>query len=287
MRKVHILELQGLDDNLSERDKLVVKTYHHLDLEGHEHNFFELAYVIEGSTTHTLNDVSSTLSVGDYFIVDYGSVHSYSGSENLTLINCLFLPEVIDDTLKGCCSFDELVHGCFLRYYKLYLGQTSVNRVFHDVDGRILQLLKGMMNEYQEKLIGYTDIFRCRLLEILIITMRSIVDNNSISTKNTTILDAIEFINSHYQRKNILAEFCKRYHFTPEYISRRFKSETGFTVSKYLQKVRIEKCCELLACTDMNISDIAGEVGYHDIKFFNEIFRRMLNMSPSEYRKLA
>ncbi len=287
MRNLHIIDLQGLDDNMSNRDKLVIKTYQQLDLEGHEHNFFELAYVTEGSTIHTLNDVSYTLSVGDYFIVDYGSVHSYSESNNLTLINCLFLPEVIDDTLKGCCSFDELVHGCLLRYYKLYLGQTSANRIFHDEDGRILQLLSGMMKEYQEKQVGYTDIFRCRLLEILIITMRNIVDNDSITTKNTTILDTIQFINSHYRRKNILAEFCKQYHFTPQYISRRFKSETGFTVSKYLQKVRIEKCCELLASTDMAISEIAGEVGYNDIKFFNEIFKRMLKMSPSEYRKLA
>lgn len=287
MKKAYTLDLQGLDNDISDRDKLIIKKYYQQDLEGHDHKFYELVYVMEGSAIHTLNGVSTIVSVGDYFIVDLGSVHSYTESENLTLINCLFLPEIIDETLKGCCSFDELMHGCLLRYNKLYLGQTSANRIFHDGDLSILGLLQGMLKEYEEKQVGYNDVFRCRLLEVLIKTMRNIVTNEQAKSKSTTISDAIQFIHANYRSKNILEQYCKEYHFTTQYISRRFKAETGYTFSKYLQKVRIEKACELLACTDKMITDIAEKVGYYDIKYFNDLFKSMIKVTPSEYRKLA
>lgn len=286
MKKEYTIELSELEDGVSNVDKLIIKPYQQDDVEEHNHNFFELVYITGGSSIQTLNDVRNTLSIGDYFIVDYGSVHSYTFSKNLKLINCLFLPEIIDDTLKGCSSFEVLMHGCLLHYYKIFLGKTLANRVFHDGDGRVLQLLDGIMKEYQEKQIGYTEVFRCRLLEVLIITMRNIIDDNSNITNSTVILDAIEYINSNYTKQKILDGFCKKHHFTPQYISRKFKQETGFTVTGYLQRVRMEKCCELLAGSNKPVLEIAQEVGYSDSKFFNELFKRMLKMSPREYRRM-
>ncbi len=287
MKQEYTLELSEFDQAENKADKLVIRPYRQEDLGGHNHNFFELVYITGGCGIHTLNDTEHALSAGDYFIVDYGSVHSYTSSKDLTLINCLFLPEIIDATLKGCNSFEVLMHGCLMRYYKILLGKTPVNRVFHDADGHVLQLLNGMMKEYEEKQVGYTEIFRCRLLEILIIAMRNIIDDNLYLTNNTTILDAIEYINSNYTSQKILHGFCMQYHFTPQYISRKFKQETGCTVSEYLQRVRMEKCCELLAGCDKPVSEIAQAVGYNDLKFFHGLFKRMLKMSPREYRKMS
>ncbi len=287
MRKEYTFEIREPEVGMNTVDKLVILPYRQDDIRDHNHNFFELAYITGGSCIHTLDEVSCEISVGDYFIIDYGSVHSYTGSKDLTLINCLFLPEIIDDTLKGRCSFEELMHGCLLRYYKVYWGKTPANRVFHDGDGRVLQLLNGLMKEYQEKQVGYTEVFRCRLQEILIIIMRNVLDNNSKCTNNTIILEAIQYINSNYRNQKILDGFCKQYHFTPQYISRKFKQETGLTIRDYLQKVRMEKCCELLAGSDRSVSEIAQAAGYNDIKFFNELFKRMLKMTPREYRKMS
>jgi AraC family L-rhamnose operon transcriptional activator RhaR len=265
---------------LDSTDKFVIKAYYQEDMATHNHNFFELVYITGGSTWHTLNKTTGSLSLGDYFIVDYGSVHCYAQSKELTLINCLFLPEIIDDTLKGCRSFEELLHVCLLRYYKLYLGNTPANRIFHDENGRILQLLTGMMKEYEEKKVGYAEIFCSRLLEIMILTIRNVVDNNSRILKNEIILKVIRYINGNYHNQKLLSEFCELYHYSTQYISRKFKQETGFTIREYVQKVRIEKSCELLAGSDLPIVEIAETVGYADLKFFNNLFKRMIKMSP-------
>lgn len=265
-------------------DRFVIKSFIQEDVATHDHNFFELVYITGGSTHHTLNGIHGSLHSGDYFIVDYGSEHSYEQSENLTLINCLFYPEIIDDTLKGCCSFDELLHVCLLRYYKLYYGKASANHIFQDQDARILQLLTGMMKEYEEKKVGYSEIFRSRLLEILILIMRNVIQRDSI-IKNDTIIEVIKYIKSHYSSSRILSTFCDLYHYSPQYISRIFRQETGFTVSEYLQKVRIEKSCELLAGSNLSVADIAESVGYTDLKFFTSLFKRMIKMTPRDYRK--
>ena len=58
------------------------------------------------------------------------------------------------------------------------------------------------------------------------------------------------------------------------------------TFREYVQKTRIEKCCDLLTGSDMPINEIARFVGYDDMQFFHTVFKRLLHMTPKEYRKL-
>lgn len=285
MKKEYTMELNSLGTKDSE--KLVVMPYEQEDVGIHDHHFFELVYITGGSALQTLDDVTGKVCAGDYFIVDYGSVHSYSDCRDFTLINCLFLPEIIDDTLAGCRSFDTLMRVCLVRYYKQYFGLTPVNRIFHDGDGRILELLKGIQREYADKRVGYAEIFRCRLMELLILTMRSIVHEDRATVKSTAVLETIRFLDANYPERAVLGTFCREYHYSLQYISRRFKQETGLTAREYLQKIRIEKSCELLAGSDMRIQEIAQAVGYEDVKFYGNVFRRLLNMTPREYRGMT
>ena len=272
-------------------DKLAVQPFAQDDTNTHGHDCFELAYVTGGSAGQTLNGVTEMVQKGDYFILDYGSRHRYQNCRSFTLINCLFLPEVIDETLSGCKTFEEVLRVWLIRYHKQYFGKTPVNRIFHDEDGRILSLLLGMQEEYEKKSTGYQEIFRCRLMEIVILTMRKYVQNNTsadreIESKSSVILDAVRFLETHYTDKAVLGNFCKQYHYSLQYISRRFKQETGLTALDYLQKIRMEKCCELLAGSDLRIQEIAMQIGYEDMKFFHTIFQRFLHMSPREYRRM-
>lgn len=271
-------------------DKMIVKPYHQNEVEMHGHHFFELVYITGGTVEHNLNGNVGVLREGDYFIMDYGSVHCYQNSRDCTLINCLFLPELVDETLAGCRRFDELLRVCLIRYYKQYYGQTPVNRIFKDEDGRILELMLRMQAEYEKKDMGYAEILRSKLLEILILTMRKIMSEQNVDygkcAESSAVQDAIRYLKKHYCDKSVISRYCEEAHYSPQYISRRFKQETGLTALQYLQKLRIEKCCELLRGSDLSVQEIAHKTGYDDMKFFHKIFRRMLHMSPGEYRKL-
>lgn len=278
---IHIREVSK-----EEQERLVMMPYRQTDMESHTHDFFELVYVVKGTAVHTLNSAEGMLTEGDYFIVDYGSVHSYSRSSDFTLINCIFLPEVIDETLTGCRSLDELLHGCLIRYYTSIPGETSVDRIFHDENGRIKQLIMGMLEEYEEKEEGYAEVFRCRLIELLILTLRKGIHEKQKHPKHRAVLDVIQYVDRNYQDYVNLGAFCRQYHYSLSYISRIFRQETGLSFREYLQKVRIEKSCRLLAGSDMRIGEIAQAVGYEDKKFFNSVFKRIVKMTPREYRNL-
>lgn len=278
-------------DGGAENDKMVVMPYEQKDMEMHNHLFFELAYITGGTAKHNLNGNISPVQSGDYFIVDYGSLHGYQESKDLTLINCLFLPELIDETLRDCRVFDELLKVCLIRYYKQYYGQTPANRIFHDENGRILSLIMEMQEEYDKKRIGFSEILRGKLLEIIILTIRKIaaeqVDEFGRKAESTVVLKAITYFKHNYRKRAVITEFCEKHHYSLQYISRKFKQETGLTALQYLQRIRVEKSCELLAGSDMLILDIIHEVGYTDAKFFHKVFRKMLQMSPGEYRRMT
>lgn len=284
MRLNSTIDLSGVDAD-NRKDPLVVMPFHQEDLGEHNHTFFELVYILEGSAEHTLGDRENILSPGDFFIVDYGSVHSYTNSRGLSLINCLFLPELIDETLKGCCSFEELMHTCLVRYCSPSLGSSLSNRVFKDEDGRVRQLMEGMLEEYQRKETGYLEVVKNRLLEIMIVMMRRLLARQPPATKNKDVLEAIRYINLHYMDKGILSDYCGQVHFNTQYFSRKFRSETGMTLVQYLQRVRIEKSCELLAGSDLRVTEVAQAVGYENTRYFQSVFCRMTKMTPREYRR--
>ncbi len=294
MQNRYTISFRSFADNV--RDRLAIKPFVQEDTMVHDHDCFELAYVTGGTAEQTLDGITDTVRQGDFFIIDCGSSHSYQNCRNFTLINCLFLAEVIDDTLAGHKSFEELLRVCLIRYHRQYLGKTSANRIFHDRDGRVLRLLEGMQEEYLRKDTGYEEIFRGRLLEILILTMRQVVREQGEkdmaqqlrkNAKSDMVLEALQFLEAHYEERAVLQLFCRKYHYSLPYVSRRFRQETGMTALAYLQKIRVEKCCELLAGSNQPIQAIAREAGYDDTKFFNQVFKRLVGLTPGEYRKAA
>jgi len=64
-----------------------------------------------------------------------------------------------------------------------------------------------------------------------------------------------------------------------------FKQETSMTFLEYVTKVRMEKACYMLENTDIKVFQVAQLVGYHDAKYFSQVFRKMVGCKPSEYRE--
>lgn len=284
MNQEHTLEIYQMNANRPE--KLVMMDSSQDDIGDHDHRFFELAYVTGGRATHMRNGKESELHAGDYFIMDYGSVHRYEKCRNFKLINCLFLPELIDETLGDCTSLEVLLQRCLIRYYRMVIGKNWAERTFHDGSGRVGQLLMGMVEEYQKNQLGSQEIFRCRLTEILILTLRLLIQGEKRLPESTMVTELIRYVDASYQKRLSMQDFCDQQHYSLPYVSRRFKQETGMTFREYLQKVRMEKCCELLSGSDLTVAEAARAVGYEDMQFFHDVFRRYLHMTPKEYRRL-
>ena len=87
-------------------------------------------------------------------------------------------------------------------------------------------------------------------------------------------------------KKITLKEISEQLSYSVPYLSKIFAEKYGMTFESCLQKTRVEQSCRLLANTDKKVIEVAECVGYSDLKFFTEIFKKFMNIPPREYRKL-
>lgn len=93
------------------------------------------------------------------------------------------------------------------------------------------------------------------------------------------------YIREHYRENLSLSDIVGAAGLSNAYGSSIFKKETGMTITNYLIQVRIEEAQRLIRETDLNISEIAYEVGYMDTRYFSKLFIKTVGIKPVDYRK--
>ncbi|MCL2833674.1 MAG: helix-turn-helix domain-containing protein [Treponema sp.] len=96
---------------------------------------------------------------------------------------------------------------------------------------------------------------------------------------------ADRFIHSNFTRKISLNEIAAASGLSAPYFSTIFKEEMGENVSSYLNRLRVEKSCGMLAETHQSLSEIAYACGFKDQSWFSKIFRSYIGMNPAKYRQ--
>lgn len=94
-----------------------------------------------------------------------------------------------------------------------------------------------------------------------------------------------EYIDCHYMENKTAAALGTELGISQGYLSQLVKKETGKTYSELIQQKKLEKAKELLKYSEKTVGQIAEETGYSDYYYFTKIFKRLTNLSPTEYRK--
>ena len=78
-----------------------------------------------------------------------------------------------------------------------------------------------------------------------------------------------------------------KFFFSASYFSALFKKKTGYCFSECLNMVRIDRSKQLLCCTSKMIYEVAYEVGFHDYRYFSQIFKKHTGMTPRQFQNSA
>jgi two-component system response regulator YesN len=106
--------------------------------------------------------------------------------------------------------------------------------------------------------------------------------NNNIAKK------IVEYLNENYHCPDItLVSVADIFKISQAHLSKIFKDYSGFTVYSYLEKVRMEKACDLLARTDDSVNKVILRIGYLSMNTFCRAFKRYHGLTTSQYRKIT
>lgn len=94
-------------------------------------------------------------------------------------------------------------------------------------------------------------------------------------------------IREHYAENLTLRGLAQKYYINSSYLGQIFKKRYGQSFRDYLNAYRITEAANQLVKTDKKISQIAEEVGYHDLDYFISKFIERMGCTPSRYRKNA
>jgi len=94
----------------------------------------------------------------------------------------------------------------------------------------------------------------------------------------------IESVSLHPESSAPLDEMAQSCGLKRSRFSALVKAHTGDTPINYLNRLRIQKACELLEHSEDSITHIAFECGYESSQYFARMFRSFMNCTPSEYR---
>jgi two-component system response regulator YesN len=123
-----------------------------------------------------------------------------------------------------------------------------------------------------------------RLADLICQTTRLI--RNANATKNGAVVTKIiQYLQSRYAENIVLDDLAQLVYMNPKYICRLIKKETGQNFLEILTEIRIEKAKELLADLTLKTYEVALRVGINDARHFSQMFKKIVGMTPTEYRE--
>lgn len=254
----------------------------------HYHKFTEIAFVEKGSGYHYMGDRRYVFKAGDLFIINSDIPHNFVPFEEMTVSNILFLPDFIDLSQIMCPAFREITREHLLSY--ALEDEETFNRIClpPQLLQHVMGLYRTMLSEFEIKRDGYLQMLRLLLLQLFVYIFRGIKSRQEQGRADSDkmLFDQItSYITEHFSKNITLEEVCAMAFLSKSQFCRQFRDHTGSSFKEYTQNLRINEACRLLAGTDRRIAEIARTVGYQDPKYFAEIFKRRLHVSPARYRE--
>ncbi|WP_270526814.1 response regulator transcription factor [Longibaculum muris] len=116
-------------------------------------------------------------------------------------------------------------------------------------------------------------------------SLKSIVDNYQIELNQDVMKQIIQYLYKHYQEPLTLYDLADYFNFNYSYLSSYFNERSDLSFNECLNKIRIQKAAEMLQDKQYNIQEIGQMVGFSDHSYFCKVFKKLMNVTPSQYRK--
>ena len=284
-----VIRYAGIDQHSSYTVRLYESSvdFTHRDFFSHKHSDFEFSYIVSGQGLYALRDGACMINAGDVFLFGANQIHCITDrvtEEPMLLFNLQFESRLIWSPLSNMLNE---------RYLQFFNGKCERLDPFAESTARIARIMKQIMQENQEKKVGYQLMIKAYLYEIIGELIRGCgvsFEDPTDGARQRSLLGmdrAMTYVNNHLDSPLSLEEIASVAGFTRTYFSTLFSELNGLTTWDYITIRRIERSCELLRKTDMPVIEVAENCGYGNLSNFNRMFLKIVGVSPTAYRRRA
>lgn len=248
----------------------------------HQQQTWELSYIITGSGARIIGDIVENFSKGEIILIPPNiphcwsfdeSVHDNEGKiENITIV-------IENDFLFDCKNlFSELSSS---------ISELQSNKNAVSFEGELLEKLQVLMTsmihqDSIERLSSFIKLLKlisyCKEMHIV---GHPIIENKKEKKQQEIYL----FILRNFQGNISLEQISKSVGMQKSSFCVFFKKMAGKSFFTYLTEFRIESSCQMLLKTKLSVAEICIASGFNDIPYYNRVFKKNKNMTPTQYRK--
>ena len=241
---------------------------HHVSRPLHDDNL--LIYCVDGSAQLTTNHYSGTVGKGDLLLLPEGETHSYRA--------CKRQPWTIYWMHFGGIHTEQLLKELD------YCSERPVTQLglLPSLTSDFKRLLSLRKSGYQHSVFHYASALVRQILHFLALEIRS----SHTANRHNFNLDALhslmlENLHQELDLDTLAASVnLSRHHFASKY-----KHLTGTSPIQHFIHLKMERACYLMDTSPASIKAVAGQLGFKDPLYFSRQFRKVIGLSPSEYRQ--
>lgn len=242
----------------------------------HFHQAIEILYILEGNPEISIQNDTFQAHPEDILVINANKKHSYQSTE---------------DVLLAYFEIDYRLLGDMLDTNQILFWCNSVmnkNAAYDDMRSIMKQILSLYFEKGGQTQIVLQSLY-FQLLEVLIknFFVKS-GDKRFEGEQNQTedrIAEIINYIHGNYKRKISLNELSSQLYLSVPYLSKYIKKQLGMNFLDYLNNIRIFHAVDDLLYTRQPITTIALDNGFANTAAFTDVFKKIYNMTPSEYRQ--
>ena len=252
----------------------------------HSHSFFELIYVLTGFCMNTIEDRPIRMEKGDLCIIAPGMPHALGVFDDDSIVlNILVRKTTFRETFFDVFQKDAELSDFFYQNY--YSEKQSKFICFHTAGNQELETLLDILfsesvckEEYSSKVME--NLMRAIFCVMLRMTPEKIFVRK-LSEGQQNREQILRYIQTHYTDITF-EELVEHFHLSESSLRRFFRQDVGRSFVELVREIRLQKACMLLQNTEMQVSDIAAQVGYESEGYFYRLFKNQYGVTPLEYR---
>lgn len=253
--------------------KTVYRSSGSLNIRPHFHDCHQIIFIVKGTVDFCVNGKMLRAVAGDIAIFSRYENHSVSGCS--------------DEYERFVLHIDPFVVNQKSPVYSLLTDRpvdfcNIINVSAHKTE--ITDTFNRILSEHNDG-SKLADEMEQLLIEQLLITVYRCTTINFDNSYDDVVARIKRQFENEYHKPLTLAMLAKQQNLSISSLSHRFTAATGVSVMEYLQSCRMANAKQMLAETECSIGQIVEKCGFSDNSNFSRTFRKLTNMSPSDFRK--